>query len=86
VDHLPELEDLDVGVTFLLNESNPVHAGDNIHKVDGVPVVKMAREAVILNVYSDKVERLRRYLIYYLGEPIRSLCQGVGLTEVIAGF
>jgi hypothetical protein len=86
MDHLLELEDLDVGVTFLLNESNLVYTGDNIYKVDEVPVVKMARGAVILNVYFDKVERLGRYLVYYLREPIRSLCQGVGLTEVMAGF
>jgi len=43
MDHLLELEDLDVGVAFILNESNLVYAGDNINEVDRVLVVKVAR-------------------------------------------
>ena len=43
IDYLLELEDLDVGVALILNESNLVYAGDNINEVDKVPVVKVAR-------------------------------------------
>ena len=43
IDYLPELEDLDVGVALILNESNLVYTGDNINEVDRVPVVKVAR-------------------------------------------
>jgi len=43
MDYLLKLEDLDVGVALILNESNLVYTGDNINEVDRVPVVKVAR-------------------------------------------
>jgi len=43
MDYLPELEDLDVGVALMLNESDLIYTRDNINEVDRVPVVKVAR-------------------------------------------
>ena len=43
MDYLLKLKDLNIGVAFILNESNPVYTGDNINEVDRVPVVKVAK-------------------------------------------